>query len=445
MSESRRMTSIARRINLGAAGRILGIFILIDIIAAGLLCASFCYQEERQALGPKWTPFLSRSFDVTRRPGVSQTLSTVRYSFRAEDGDARTVAAGNFLQTIYRAALPLFAVEMLVLAGQLHAGRRQTERMLLPLRRMTASAEQLSRAALDAKKYHDLESAIDAISPATPDAKLETGDRDLKGLENAVNNLLVRMHESYREQVRFVSDASHELRTPIAVIQGYADMLARWGSNDPKVLSESIQAIRSESKNMQELVEQLLFLARGDAGRTRLKPVRLDLSEMMRELYEEYEMIVPDRRWTVQADSPVAFEGDAALIKQAARILADNAVKYSDENDAVTLRAFKTPEGLPAFSVQDDGAGISSKDMPHIFERFYRADPARARQSGGTGLGLSIAKWIVDSHEGYFNVVSREGLGTRVEVILPAPKPAAEQGKPEIGAAEGGAMGARGK
>ena len=110
-----------------------------------------------------------------------------------------------------------------------------------------------------------LEDAIDMLSPADDDQKLATGYAELAGLETAVNKLMTRMRDSYRQQARFVSDASHELRTPISVIRGYADMLDRWGKTDEKILEESIEAIKDESESMQHLVEQLLFLARGDS------------------------------------------------------------------------------------------------------------------------------------------------------------------------------------
>lgn len=128
------------------------------------------------------------------------------------------------------------------------------------------AAERASAQQFDESKFRDLEDAIYHINAATPDAKLSIGDTELAGLEAAVNNLMKRMHESYRQQVRFVDDASHELRTPIAVIQGYTNMLDRWGKDDETVLNESIAAIKTESDHMKTLVEQLLFLARGDMG-----------------------------------------------------------------------------------------------------------------------------------------------------------------------------------
>ena len=122
----------------------------------------------------------------------------------------------------------------------------------------------------DEEKFHSLEDAISKISPTSSEERIHIGDSEFKGLEDAINKLLDRMRDSYRQQARFVSDASHELRTPISVIQGYANMLDRWGKSDESVLDESIEAIKSESENMKNLVEQLLFLARGINGKTQL-------------------------------------------------------------------------------------------------------------------------------------------------------------------------------
>ena len=140
-------------------------------------------------------------------------------------------------------------------------------------------------------------------------------------------------------------------------------------------------------------------------------------------------MIHPDRSWRLDAAEPVTVQGDAALLKQTARILTDNAVRYTDENAAITLRV-RRKDGQPCFEIQDNGIGIRPEDLSHIFDRFFRSDPARNRATGGTGLGLSIAKWIVDRHGGYFDVYSREGFGSRFTVILPEraePAPAGQK------------------
>ena len=263
-----------------------------------------------------------------------------------------------------------------------------------------------------------LEDAIDMLSPADDDQKLATGYAELAGLETAVNKLMTRMRDSYRQQARFVSDASHELRTPISVIRGYADMLDRWGKTDEKILEESIEAIKDESESMQHLVEQLLFLARGDSGRTPLNLTDFDLSDMMKEVWEESVMIDKTHDYLFENGGELPVRGDVSLIKQAARILIENASKYTPEGGEIKLKSLVS-DGHPAFSVQDSGIGISESDIPYIFDRFYRADDSRSKQTGGSGLGLAIAKWIVERHGGSFEIISRKDIGTRITVVLP--------------------------
>lgn len=264
----------------------------------------------------------------------------------------------------------------------------------------------------------NLENAIDKLTPADEEQLLATGDAELAGLETAVNKLMTRMRDSYRQQARFVSDASHELRTPIAVIRGYADLLDRWGTTDEKILEESIAAIKDESENMQHLVEQLLFLARGDSGRTPLNMTGFDMSDVMKEVCEESAMIDSAHDYIFRSGGVIPARGDVSLIKQAARILIENASKYTPEGGEILLKSL-VADGHPAFSVQDSGIGISENDIPHIFDRFYRADDSRSKQTGGSGLGLAIAKWIVERHGGHFEVISRKDIGTRITVILP--------------------------
>ena len=310
-------------------------------------------------------------------------------------------------------------------------GRRSAERMMKPVRQMTRAAERISSERFAADKLHSLEDAITSLTPSTRGVRLSTGDRDLEGLEGAINNLLGRVHESYVEQTRFVSDASHELRTPIAVIQGYSDMLARWGKTDEHILEEAISAIQAETRSMNKLVEQLLFLARGDSGRTTISFAPFDLSETLSEVCDEYRMIDSGHEFAFKSPGKAPISGDEAQIKQAARILMDNAAKSTGEGGKILLEV-GSEKGQPSFSVTDEGMGIKAEDVPKIFDRFFRSDPARARKSGGAGLGLSIAKWIVESHGGYFQVVSREGIGTRIRVVLPQPPENKRRGAPEI-------------
>lgn len=381
LRESKRTKSIANRINLSWVWRLVRMFIIIDLAVFGLLGYQMFGNE------------LFTNFSVV------------------------LVELEEELRFLY---VTVFAIQGLFLVFYMLLGRRSIRRKLRPLYDMAYATERLTEEDENFEaKYHSLEDAIDKISPNRPDAKLVTGDSDLQGLETAVNNLMDRMRESYRQQSRFVSDASHELRTPISVIQGYVNMLDRWGAEDEKVLTESIEAIKSESEHMKRLVEQLLFLARGDSGKTQINLAIFSLNHMVKEVYEESMMIDGEHKYQlIVPEQEVYAVADETMIKQTARILVDNAVKYSPAGETIIIKTGRNGD-VPFFTVQDSGVGFSQEDAPHVFERFYRSDSSRARVTGGTGLGLSIAKWIVDRHGGYFDVLSREGLGTRITVNLP--------------------------
>ncbi len=272
------------------------------------------------------------------------------------------------------------------------------------------------------REIESLTGELDKIDAAHLDSRIDLPptQKELRSLAQAINELMDRVNQAYSAQMRFVSDASHELRTPIAVIQGYAALLDRWGKTDPEALQESIDAIRGEAASMERLVEQLLFLARGDNDSQPVKMETLDLTDLAGEVLREEEMIHPERtflpRW---GEDPVSIYADPGLMKQLLRILMDNSLKYSPPEGRIYLRVLAS-QGHVRLTVQDEGMGIPPEGIPHIFERFYRTDQSRDRKTGGTGLGLSIAKWIVERHGGWFEIVSRPEVGTRITVVLPA-------------------------
>jgi len=240
---------------------------------------------------------------------------------------------------------------------------------------------------------------------------------ELKELVITFNSMMDRIETAYNKQNQFVSDASHELRTPISVIQGYARMLERWGKEDPEVLQESIEAIRNEAENMKELVEKLLFIARNDKDTLIISKEKFSLSEMMEELVKETQMV--DSKHVIQSSIEQDIEtiGDRSLIKQAMRIFVDNAQKYTEEGRSIEISLRR--EGNNAILVvKDQGCGIAAKDLPGIFDRFYRADESRERNKGGHGLGLSIAKIIILRHGGKIHVKSKTGEGSEFSVVL---------------------------
>ncbi|MBM7833311.1 sensor histidine kinase [Clostridium sardiniense] len=410
-NKNKNVTSIAIKMNAISVRDLFFKFLLIDICLIIILVGLWCMESEKSFYG-ELVQNAQRSFNF-------YPIETANYTVTWDNGKTMVKEASTFLYSIIKIIIVLGIVEGIFLLEEIIFGTAKIRKVLKPLNEIAETASRLSNMDFDEEKFQSLEEAIAKISPVTSDERIHIGDSELQGLEDAINKLLDRMRNSYRQQARFVSDASHELRTPISVIQGYANMLDRWGKNDESVLEESITAIKSESENMKNLVEQLLFLARGVNGKTQLTMTEFSLNDMMNEVLEESKMIDKNHIYSYINSENIIVYGDIGLLKQTARILVENAAKYTEYGEVITLRAGKSDKGEAYFSIQDNGIGMDGCDIPHIFERFFRADTARVRKDGGTGLGLSIAKWIIDNHKGYFSVLSRKEIGTRVTVFLP--------------------------
>ena len=441
--QSRRMTSITRKLNMRMVRKKMGIYLFADVLVFVLSSIAFLVGLEYSSLSSL------HSFEDVRRYLTSEGTAS-RLWYRIVDKSGATLLNKDvtvFFITAGTIILALLAFQMLGLLLGYFGENRKIRRILSPINEIALRADELSRLSFSEDKYQLLEDAIEHIRPGEAQT-LSFQDSDLTGVEAAINNLLIRMRDTYRQQSRFVNDASHELRTPIAVIQGYASMLDRWGKEDEKILDESISAIRNEADHMNHLVEQLLFLARGDSGKTSVTMEQVDLPSMMQEVYEESFMIDESHPYRYRApEQPLYIKADPALMKQAVRILIDNAAKYTKPGDEILLSCGITksgnakdtgsgsadaqtrsgddassPDEAEAYiQVQDTGIGMEEADVQQMFERFYRSDEVRSYQ--GTGLGLSIAKWIVDRHGGHFEILSRTHLGTRIRILLPVPEP----------------------
>ncbi|MDP4116491.1 MAG: ATP-binding protein [Bacteroidota bacterium] len=267
---------------------------------------------------------------------------------------------------------------------------------------------------------HQMAKAIRKISSSNLSLRINVSDskNELKELSIAFNKMMDDIEYSYNNQQQFVSDASHELRTPIAVIQGYANMLNRWGKEDPKVMQESIDAISNESENMKDLVEKLLFIVRSDSDRLTLQNEDFDLSELAREIMKETQMIDNNHIFEQNIQNSTLINADRNRIKQALRIIVDNAIKYTPPNGKITINSM-VEKNYAIISISDTGVGISKQDIDHIFDRFYRSDKSRTREKGGHGLGLNIAKIIVLKHKGKIKVKSKVDEGTEFRIFLP--------------------------
>ena len=455
-----RDSSLALRLNVGFFLRQLGVFLVMDLVLVvlaigGLIfyaenrCADVAALVEQRGVPTEEALAWMEASDytiipLTREPeGYSvsvfswlpvreetaqglRTWDLTRY-YRVElsDGErpyAIQVNLSGLSRTLYWAGVALLVCQGLALVSNLLGNRRSIRRVLRPLQDLASTAARLnSMTHMSRRELENLAGELDKINAKHLDSRIDlpATQKELRSLAQAINGMLDRVNRAYSAQMRFVSDASHELRTPIAVIQGYAALLDRWGKSDPEALQESIDAIRSEAAAMERLVEQLLFLARGDNDSQPVKKERLDLTALAGEVIRAEEMIHPDRTllpcW---GEEPVWVCADPGLMKQVMRILMDNSIKYSPVQGRVYLRVSQS-QGYARVTVQDEGMGISPQGIPHIFERFYRTDQSRDRKTGGTGLGLSIAKWIIDRHGGWFEVVSRVDVGTRITFVLP--------------------------
>ena len=388
--------------------------------------SGFALPEAIKGVFPLETQEALRMVSLPRNEDVSlyYLFDPLQYRIELELDDTPTEIVIRFPSTIWvlkSLFLALLVTQLLSLFRTMITRADLIRDVLRPISDLAQQAQTLSKdkGPLSVQEMQALAGTLDEINAARLDTRidLDSPQDELKNLAVAINSLLARINESYRLQARFVSDASHELRTPIAAIQGYANLLDRWGKNDPAALQESIDALKEEAANMKDLVEQLLFLARGDNNTMHLDLVRFDLGSLAQTIFRETEMINGGHVFEVEV-SEVFVLADQGLVKQAGRILVDNAIKYTPVGGTIRL-VVTGAQGQAWFSVQDSGIGIPPGDIPHIFDRFYRADESRARATGGTGLGLSIAKWISERHGGHLEVLSREDFGSRISLVLP--------------------------
>lgn len=279
-------------------------------------------------------------------------------------------------------------------------GSLKTKKVLKPIKQFTKSAQSINAKNLDIR--------IDV-----GEAKYE-----LKDLAVTINGMIDRIEESYVKQQQFVSDVSHELRTPISVINGYANMLDRWGKENPEVLQESIDALKNEASNMGDLVEKLLFLARHDGDTIKYEMTSINLREIVEEIAYETKMIDSKHPIICDLAKSLIIHGDYNRIKQVIRIFIDNAIKYTLEGGNINIRVYNQ-ENMAIVSIIDTGIGISKEDLKNIFDRFYRTDKSRTKNTGGYGLGLSIAKIIILQHGGKIIVRSKLGVGSEFRLLIP--------------------------
>ncbi len=308
---------------------------------------------------------------------------------------------GQVFQTHLKVVVDSLIIASFICAGTVMLlARKSSKKIIEPIEQMNLTVRNIS--ATDLSIRLDISGAKD----------------ELKDLAYTFNNMMDKIEESIELQNRFVSDASHELRTPISVIKGYTDMLDRWGKDNPEVLEESILAIKNETDQMKSMIEKLLFLARGDRKSQYIKKETFALNELIEDIYKETLLIAPNHEVVLEENQSIEIEADRNLIKEAIRVFIENSLKYTKKGGLISI-SLENKHPYALISIKDTGRGITKKDLSRIFDRFYRTDESRNKNSGGAGLGLSIAKFIVDEHKGKLSVTSELDKGSQFFMWLP--------------------------
>ena len=248
---------------------------------------------------------------------------------------------------------------------------------------------------------------------------ISAANDELNELAKTLNEMLDRLQGGINKQQKFVSDASHELRTPAAVIKGYIDFIETYGTADEALLKENLKVIGSEAQNMQALLENLLFLSRTDQHRQKLNKKNLDLDDIVGDVMSKMKTVVKTHKVELEKNTPAKIFGDEVTIRQMLRIFLDNAVKYTPEGGYIKVSSVRDGKNI-LLNISDSGIGIAPENQKKIFDRFFRIDSEDlVSEANGSGLGLSIAKWIADNHEIKISVASTPGKGTTFTLKIP--------------------------
>ena len=295
----------------------------------------------------------------------------------------------------------LLILDVLGILASIGAGWLLSRKILTPIKTMNSLAREI---------------AFEKMSGRIP---LPAANDELNQLARTLNEMLDRLQGSINKQQKFVSDASHELRTPAAVIKGYIDFIETYGTEDDALLKENLKVIGSEAQNMQALLENLLFLSRTDQHRQKLNKKIFDLDDLVADVMSKMKTVVKSHNVELSYNHPAKIFGDETTIRQMLRIFLDNAVKYTPQGGYIKVSSILDKKNI-LLCISDSGIGIAKQNLNKIFDRFFRIDTEDlVSVQNGSGLGLSIAKWIADNHGIKISVASTPGKGTSFTLVIP--------------------------
>jgi heavy metal sensor kinase len=344
-------------------------------------------------------PFFDAEIDGEPYRGMSEAVAVGSHTYSIQV--AQSVDDFNEATSRFRHLL-LAIIPASLLAASL-AGYWISRRALAPVDQITTAAQEISGSNLSSRL-------------AVP----SSGD-ELARLAETLNAMLERIDLALKQTARFTADASHELRTPIALMRTRAELALR----HPRSASENqetIEQLHAEIVRTSELVERLMLLARADnSGASLLSFEPVELVQLVQGVLAQTSVLVEHKQLELEAKlayGPIWLQGDSQFLRQLCVILIDNAVKYTPSPGNITVTLVSS-NGSASLSVSDTGIGVEAVDLENIFERFYRADKARSRETGGAGLGLAIGRWIAESHRGTLTAESKPGVGSTFFVHLP--------------------------
>ncbi len=307
-----------------------------------------------------------------------------------------TIENIKYLAVILLAGIP-FALILALLGGYFLAGRT-----LSPVKAITRKASEIN---------------AESLSERLP---VQNPRDEIGRLASVFNDTLARLDGSFRQLRRFTSDASHELRTPLTSIRSVGEV-ALQGPMDKKSCQEAIGSMLEETERLTYLVDNLLTLARGDAGKAKLTPRSLDLGVLVGEVVEELGILSEEKNQTLSTSfqSSVIVTADEPTLRQAVSNVLHNAVVYTPKGGHIEIHTSKTEDENVVIDIIDDGPGIPKSERTKVFERFYRINGSHSRKEGGAGLGLAIARWAVEANGGTIAFLDREGSGAHCRIMWP--------------------------
>ena len=363
----------------------------------GRLIKSFTDEEDLEGLAVK--AINEKGYDFTKADG--EYVMTYRYPYPDEGKKLGMIEVtqpqDTLLDNLSTLALVLGGASLFVILLSILAGKWLANLILKPISIMSGTMKDIEKSG-EFKRI-----------PLSDQSKDE-----LQVMGVAFNRMMERLERNYNQQQQFLSDASHELKTPITVIESYSSLLKRWGMKDEAIQEEAVEAIHHEAVRMKKLTEHLLQSASQTEPSADVEG-KIELISFCEGIAQTFRR-TGKREITIESEFKEIYAMTiSSKLEQVIVILLDNAMKYSDSSIQVMI---KRQADEIIIGVKDRGAGISPEHLPHVFERFYRVDSSRARKTGGNGLGLSIARSLVESFDGKLEIQSEVGKGTLVTITL---------------------------